>query len=95
MNAKEKNSLKEFKERLILSTLWKLGGKATINEIISYIWKNNCGLIQIKCPKEDWRFYVHLNKIPCVLEKKKLIKFTGKFKIGETGKLEKIWRLVK
>lgn len=67
---------------------------STANEIINSIYEDT---IKVNSKKQlieiGWRFFVHLNKFFSPMEKDGLIKFTGKYKKGELGKMEKIWRL--
>ena len=86
-------SYNTYREKLILAALKKLGGKATVNEVIDYIWLKD--KYELCVTARGWRFYVHLNKFPAPMQKKGLIKFTGKYKKGKTGLREKIWKLTK
>ena len=61
---------------------------STTNEVIDRIFKaeRKSGRINSR----DWKFYVHLNKLPVKLEALGLIKSTST-RIGLTGKIEKVW----
>jgi hypothetical protein len=70
--------------------------RATANEVISELFKEDLitlgarGMIK----QRGWRYYVHLNKLFAQMERAMIIEFTGKLKIGETGKEEKIWSIL-
>jgi hypothetical protein len=84
---------KEFdrkRMKLIAETIKTLGGEATVNEAIQYIWDSTDNREKLK---HDWRFFVHLNKFPARFEKKKIIVYTSKTKMGNT-KEGKVWKLV-
>jgi hypothetical protein len=86
MNKKE---FSLYREKLILSTIKKLGGKATVNEVIEYIWRVDKR--KNITYSRGWRFYVHLNKFPAVMEKRKLIEHTGFKFCAHSGREEKVW----
>jgi len=77
------------KEHLVLRGL--LGGDFTANEIIEDIYKRD---VRSGLFRTDWKFYNHINKRFAPLEKRGFI-FTTGYKIGPTGKNEKIWSLRK
>lgn len=45
--------------------------------------------------QRNWRYYVHLNKLFAPMERDEAIEFTGKTKLGEFGRMEKIWQISK
>lgn len=70
--------------------------EATANELIdSLYWEDLYELgIQDRAAL-GWRYYVHLNKLFALLERDGEILFTGKEKLGESGRMEKVWRYKK
>lgn len=77
----------------ILSKLEK--GNLTANEVISLLYLddlNNHGK-DFLVENRGWRYYVHLNKLFAPMEKDYLIYFTGEYRLGESGKMEKVWRI--
>lgn len=77
----------EYRRQIIVDTIIDLGGAATINEVIDSLWSKTDNKTKVSL---GWRFFVHFNKIPAQLVKQKRIKFSGKYKQGNT-KLEKLW----
>jgi hypothetical protein len=70
--------------------------EATANEVISSLFAEDLGTLG---PREmigqrGWRYYVHLNKLFAQMERSMTIKFTGNYKVGETGKEEKVWSIL-
>lgn len=67
----------------------------TANEIIDQLYNEdirNNG-IEYLVTNRGWRYYVHLNKLFAPLERAYVIIFTGQYKKGEKGKMEKIWKI--
>jgi hypothetical protein len=85
-----KHTSRVKRKELILKTLRKMK-EATCNEIINKIHDDFVDSGKIK--DAGWRFFVHLNKFPAPMEKSGLIEFTGKMKLGELGRMEKVWRV--
>jgi len=81
----------EAKEKMILRELSKKG-TATANEIIDSFFKRDIRKGYEHAILKGWRFYVHLNKHYSVLKRRGLILHKG-YKIGPSGKKEKIWCL--
>lgn len=42
-----------------------------------------------------WRYYTHLNKLFSPMEKEGYIEFAGLYTKGDSGKREKLWRILK
>ena len=59
----------------------------TINQVIQRIKERD----DKKGEPRDWRFYVHLNKLPLAMERQGLIKQVGQ-KVGPTKRPEKVWQ---
>lgn len=77
------------KEKDIKTILKSLNRKnKTANEIIKAEFEKDVKSGAIY--KKGWRYYVHLNKLFSPMEADGLIRQVGT-KIGETGRLEKIW----
>jgi hypothetical protein len=84
-----KSEFLEYKKQVIVDTFLKLGGVATINEVIEDLWENTNNEEKVKL---GWRFFCHFNKLPAELGKEKRIFYTGTLKQGNT-KLEKVWSI--
>jgi hypothetical protein len=78
-------SVKE-RENLILKTME--ARDMTVSEIIDCVWDSISEQQRIEV---GWRFFVHLNKIFTLLEKKNKIVVVGR-KQGYMNRVEKIWR---
>ena len=76
------------REDLILATL--KSKEATVSEVIDTIWNNMDNDSRILV---GWRFFVHLNKLFTILEKKNKIACIGK-KEGYMDRLEKVWKVL-
>lgn len=61
----------------------------TINECIDKMFKSDIRTGKIN--QRNWRYYVHLNKLFDPMRRAGLLEVVGS-KIGETNKLEKVWR---
>jgi hypothetical protein len=77
----------EYRKDLTVATMLELGGYATINEIIEYVWDNSTDHRKVKL---GWRFFVHLNKFP---SKMKCVEDSGIRRVGKTNRKEKVWRV--
>lgn len=87
-----KEAFDRYRIRLILNTMvYHFDGKATINEVITHIYEAMPNYRKIA---HGWRFFVHLNKFPVVMEREGLIKFTGKYRTGKNVRREKLWRVM-
>lgn len=82
----------KFRDYLIIKLMQDLKGKATINEVIDLYWSK---LNSAETRLIGWRFCVHLNKQPSSMQRKGLIRYTGKKKMGSSGIMEKIWEVTK
>jgi hypothetical protein len=85
MSIKADMSVRE-RENLILATM--KAKDMTVSEIIDCIWDSITEQERIDV---GWRFFVHLNKLFTILEKKNKIVVVGK-KQGYMNRTEKIWR---
>jgi hypothetical protein len=83
---------REKKQEIFLGE-FKYRKDATTNEIINGLFEEGIDRYGPHLMKKvGWRWFCHMNKVPAILERKGLIKFTGKYRIGETGLKEKVWR---
>lgn len=87
MNLKHDMSVAE-REKLILATM--KAKDMTVSEIIDCIWDS---ISEQERVAVGWRFFVHLNKLFTILEKKNKIVVVGK-KQGYMNRTEKIWRVL-
>lgn len=67
------------------------------NEVITMLYNEDIRKYGAEYLIENrgWRYYCHLNKLFSPLESEGIIEFTGLYTKGESGKREKLWRLVK
>jgi hypothetical protein len=82
---------REERIKLLHSELHKLG-KGSVNDIINSIYHRDLMTLSTQeLLRRGWRYYNHLNKFFSKMERDGLIINTGLTKVGELGKLEKIW----
>lgn len=75
------------REKLLVKELQ--GKELTASELIDHIWNNMSDEDKVKV---GWRFFVHLNKLFNILQKKNKIVQCG-IKEGFNNRPEKIWRI--
>lgn len=96
MKSISKNNIMTKHGDKIARILSKLKKKPmTANEVIDSLYNDdirNNG-IEFLVTNRGWRYYVHLNKLFAPLERDYVIMFTGEYRLGETGKMEKVWKL--
>lgn len=84
---------RESREVLLYNEFKKRKSGATVNEIINDLFSEAMDIYGKNVLKIlGWRYFVHLNKFPAVMERKGLLQWTGETKLGETGLKEKVWK---
>ena len=86
---------RQSRKELLYKEFRKRPKGATINEIINDLFSEAMDIYgKHVLSVLGWRYFVHLNKFPAVMEKDGFLQWTGEYKIGETGHKEKIWKVL-